>query len=221
MKIMPFGDDQAHGQIAGAVIVQRWRGLVFCKEYTKPNNPKTQEQKRQRGKFSNAVNAWNHLTPVEVEYWKIQAIGKSYTGYNLFISDYILNPPYSSTPFLFNIMNSGVINSPRSSFSNGWRFTFFSDTLSKSLISVDDNSNTVTKINKYKPIYFSGIQILKVSEDLNIQYADTITVQYDLFKYLDIFLPAINGISKVLYIANDGSTFYDSSYNIIACPKGG
>ena len=43
--------------------------------------------------YQNAVSAWNELNPFERNTWNALALGKKYTGYNLFVKTYLLKPP--------------------------------------------------------------------------------------------------------------------------------
>ena len=68
----------------------RWGGQVQVKEkfYT-PANPQTIPQQANRQKLADAVSAWQALTKEQQESYNIRAKYKSYTGYNLYIREYM------------------------------------------------------------------------------------------------------------------------------------
>lgn len=56
-----------------------------------PINPKTGPQLIQQQKMTDAVTAWQDLTPSQKEEYNIKAKGKDMSGYNLFLSEYLLS----------------------------------------------------------------------------------------------------------------------------------
>jgi hypothetical protein len=49
------------------------------------------DQKTNRAVYQDAVAEWNLLSAAEKKVWKDQAVGRSLTGFNLFIQDYYMN----------------------------------------------------------------------------------------------------------------------------------
>ena len=66
---------------------------VYCEKmnfYT-PFNPQTVPQQANRSKFSTAIASWQALTESQQASYNIRAKYKSYSGYNLYISEYMLS----------------------------------------------------------------------------------------------------------------------------------
>ena len=91
MNVIPFGDDQAHGRLGKSVIFERRRGKVYCKTYKIPKDPRSQAQLDRRTCFYKGTQAWNLLTQSEKDYYNGLAVGQSYTGYNLFLRQFLLS----------------------------------------------------------------------------------------------------------------------------------
>lgn len=53
----------------------------------------TDSRTAQRTKYTNSVNAWNALSQAEQDVYIDRAKNKRYTGYNLFLSEFIIIPP--------------------------------------------------------------------------------------------------------------------------------
>ena len=60
------------------------------KFYT-PTNPQTEPQQTNRSKFSTAIASWQALTELQQASYNIRAKYKNYSGYNLYISEYMLS----------------------------------------------------------------------------------------------------------------------------------
>jgi len=61
---------------------------IKMKYYT-PTNPQTIPQQANRSKFANAITAWQSLTLTQKEGYNERAKYKQYSGYNLFIREYM------------------------------------------------------------------------------------------------------------------------------------
>lgn len=59
---------------------------------TTPNNPRTDAQQANRGKFAAAMAAWAGLTPLEQGVWNTKAAKKGRRGYNQFVQWYMRQP---------------------------------------------------------------------------------------------------------------------------------
>jgi hypothetical protein len=61
------------------------------RRYVIPANPDTPNQKRQRGRFKDAVKAWHELSHDGKKAYNIRAQKKklNISGYNLFVSEYL------------------------------------------------------------------------------------------------------------------------------------
>lgn len=79
----------ASGTIAGNITFSKRASGQQVRFQNKQKDKITSARTEQRDKFSDAVDAWNLLTPTEKRSWNTQAKGQNVTGYNLFISIYI------------------------------------------------------------------------------------------------------------------------------------
>jgi hypothetical protein len=59
--------------------------------YYYPTNPNTIPQQTRRTKFQNAIWAWQALTYTAKQVYNAKAIRKNYSGYNLFIKQFMLS----------------------------------------------------------------------------------------------------------------------------------
>lgn len=68
----------------------RWGKVIQEKlPFYTPTNPQTVPQQANRQKLTNAVTAWQALTPTQKAVYNKNAIGKEMSGYNLFLSEYL------------------------------------------------------------------------------------------------------------------------------------
>ena len=65
-------------------------GTQYARNYTQGKNPRTPPQQANRGKMGPANDAWHALTPAQKAVWDMKAKKLPMTGYNLFISNYLL-----------------------------------------------------------------------------------------------------------------------------------
>jgi hypothetical protein len=66
------------------------RGIFSAlSNYYIPKNPRTEAQQANRQKMSDAVSAWQDLTPFEKNCYNAFAVGKKLSGYNLFLKNYL------------------------------------------------------------------------------------------------------------------------------------
>ena len=56
-----------------------------------------------RQNYKNAVAAWIELSPTEKLEYKKKALNKRYTGFNLFVKNYILRPPITGNYLMTEI----------------------------------------------------------------------------------------------------------------------
>lgn len=74
-----------HGR-SGDVIYYNVNGNQYVRSYTIPQNPGTVGQQKNREAFSDAVKEWQSLAPDKKTFYNHLAEGRSFSGYNLFIS---------------------------------------------------------------------------------------------------------------------------------------
>jgi hypothetical protein len=75
----------------GRLIYYSRMGKTCVRSHVIPRNPRTEAQQKNRDLFAEAVNSWKLLTAEEKNLWKLKAAMKKRTGYNFFISSFILN----------------------------------------------------------------------------------------------------------------------------------
>jgi len=73
--------------VAKGSYLKYWNGYYFTRKIPESQ---TVEQMAVRATFENGKTAWNELNEVEKDEYNKKAVGKSYTGYNLFIKEYII-----------------------------------------------------------------------------------------------------------------------------------
>ena len=215
MIVTPFGDTQAHGAFGKSVILERRRGIVYAKSFRIPKNPRSIEQKIQRQKFTVAIAGWQSLTPLEQDYFNQLASGKTYTGFNLYVSKQLLETPPSTTPLLITNLTSLHITTTRSIYSLGWDFLFFNPSPHIIFGSIEDNSNLFTvRLTSPTPVFLQ-INIEESEQSIDIHANDTILLTFNTDTNLYIFFPAVNE-NMQLYVADDGSTYYDAGMTNLA-----
>lgn len=70
----------------------RWGKIIQEKlPFYFPTNPQTEAQQTNRQKMNNAVVAWQALTDEQKEVYNEIAKGKDLSGYNVFLSEYLLS----------------------------------------------------------------------------------------------------------------------------------
>jgi len=67
------------------------RTKYYREPYYIPKNPRTVSQQSNRQKYKNAVAAWQALTNSQKEVYNMRARNKKFSGYNLFIKEYLLS----------------------------------------------------------------------------------------------------------------------------------
>jgi len=75
----------------GRLIYYNRMGKTCVRSHVIPRNPRTEAQQKNRDLFAEAVNRWKLLTAEEKNLWNVKAARKQRTGYNFFISSFILN----------------------------------------------------------------------------------------------------------------------------------
>jgi len=218
MVITPFGDNQARGDLAGSVIYQRRRGQVICKKYARPHDPHSPDQLDQRQKFLNAVSAWNALPVVDRDYWNFLATGKTFTGYNLFISRYLFEHKPSTTPLVLQHIENLHITTTRGTTSTAWWFYFLSYPGSVSICSISDNFNHQWNYTNPLPApSFFRIDLYPGHTPISVEDGDTLELTFDGSQFLLLWLPEVKQPSGIyLYFADDGSSYYDPALTLLA-----
>lgn len=65
--------------------------VVVQEKFYAPANPQTEAQQANRQKMTNGVAAWQALTPEQKEVYNKRAKYKHFSGYNLFLREYLLS----------------------------------------------------------------------------------------------------------------------------------
>lgn len=96
----PLKSVNASGTLGKAMIFQNWKGIPRVKKYRKPTQPNTASQLDKRNLIRIAVSRWQTLTTFLKSLWQttIGKIGKTMSGYNYFLSEYIKSMVAGETP---------------------------------------------------------------------------------------------------------------------------
>jgi hypothetical protein len=85
----PFLSIAASGTVSKLITASRWKGIPYMREWFKPQNPRTQEQVKQRTRLTKAVYSWHQEDDTTKQAWEQQAQGKAVSGFNLYVRAYI------------------------------------------------------------------------------------------------------------------------------------
>ena len=89
----PLLSISARGKIAKTLVFLSWKGIDTVRKYVIPTNPKSTDQQKQRGYFSDAIDAWHEdgYNTLDVTAWNLLALaGKAVaSGFNMFVKYYI------------------------------------------------------------------------------------------------------------------------------------
>jgi len=216
MLVTPYGDPEAHGTISKTLTFIRRRGIIYARPYKVPKDPRSAGQIAQRQLFFDAVASWHTLSSTTQDYFNAAATGQSYTGFNLYISRYMLGTLPSTTPLIMLHILDAVIAVVRSPVWNGWRFRFQALSPQVQLGMIRDNQNIwnddLTVLSSTGTI----VTVAENTETINVHFRDTVTIDYDLVTNFVIYFPAVI-IETHLYLADDGSTYYDLAMTQLAC----
>ena len=109
---------------------------------------------------------------------------------------------------------------PRSNHEWGWGLYVIDIESDTAFGSVYDNGNTYQKGNSYARLRDALLQIGSEDEEINIPAGDRLEITYDGGQRLLIYLPRITGLGIQeginLYVATDGSTYYDEGLTKLA-----
>lgn len=81
----PLMSLEAHGSIGSTLTYEQYRGMYYCKGYSKPSDKKTESQARSRTIFSDAVKTYRKLVKKDREAMDVLTLGQVQTGYNLYV----------------------------------------------------------------------------------------------------------------------------------------
>ena len=142
---------------------------------------------------------------------------------NLYTEKYILGTLPSTTPFEMKELLNMHLNMIRSTEVYGWSLDLRVKDVEWSFGFVYDNQNTFPGYLAHDDDYPIGLQIVEVDEAIAIQKGDCFIVDYkkqDTSEgQVTIYMPAIT-TNKYLYVADDGSTYYDGAMTQLACAPG-
>lgn len=215
MLVTPYGDPNAHGTIGRTLTFIRRRGIVYARPYRIPFDPKSQAQLDQRQLFREAKLGWDALSSESRDYYNTRAQGQTYTGYNYYISKYMLDQLPSETPIQVSDITNAWIGYLRSTNFNGWNIYWKPDPTGANYGHIWDNENIYKDGVSYLPARNLKIGVNKISQDIDIQFRDTFTIEYDGAQILTIYLKALDS-NAVFFVAQDGSTYYDSAMKKLA-----
>ena len=91
----------ARGKLADSLVFGGWKGIAWCREYFVPQNPQSADQVALRLIFSQSVESWhNDVDSDTKDDWQtaIENKGETMSGFNFFVSEYILSMRNGETP---------------------------------------------------------------------------------------------------------------------------
>lgn len=81
----PLMSLEAHGSIGSTLTYEQYRGMYYCKSYSKPSEKKTEKQAKSRSVFKEAVATYRKLVKKDREAMDCLTIGQVQSGYNLYV----------------------------------------------------------------------------------------------------------------------------------------
>jgi len=96
----PLMSIDARGQFAKSMVFGGWKGIQWARMYFIPQNPNTDDQKAIRLIFTQAVSKWQDQVAPNTDNWQVaaDATGKTLSGFNFFVSEYINSMRAGQTP---------------------------------------------------------------------------------------------------------------------------
>ena len=96
----PLMSIDARGAFAKSMVFGGWKGIQWARMYFIPQNPQTDAQDAIRLIFSQGVQRWQGGGAVVAADWETaaQATGKTLSGFNFFMSEYINSMRAGETP---------------------------------------------------------------------------------------------------------------------------
>jgi hypothetical protein len=91
--IGPLCSISAAGSLGDTITFQSVHGRPVARRHASPTNTPTPSQAARRASYAAGVTAWHALTAEEVSAWRLAGSLKALTGFNAFISDWLLTPP--------------------------------------------------------------------------------------------------------------------------------
>jgi len=86
-KISNIFGTKFSGRIGKDMVAASWKGHEYVRTYAKPPNRNTEGQQEARGRFAEAVGAWQELSHIQRLFYGRIAEGMS--GFNLYISRHV------------------------------------------------------------------------------------------------------------------------------------
>ncbi len=125
----------------------------------------------------------------------------------------------SETAWQITNLTNISITTTRSTVADGWRHVVKNQTGLTSYGRTSDNANTYTDLSTTGGAESVRIDETYRTENFNIQAGDTLTLTSTdgTPTTLTVYLPALSGsTNSTLYVADDGSTYYDSALTNLA-----
>lgn len=206
-------------------------GSHISRAYVKPVQPATTKQVTWWDIFADGVAEWQSLNQSQKNIWNIktQHIHESMTGFNLFMRNYLrshYSPAPSTNPLMVRKVSAGVIYNLRgvNGYNGSWLYIRYSPILALAINY--DNSNYFWSYNTLSSAAALTIRLMCSSNPtISYQYADGVDIEYwdslGIPKNLRIKIPAVSLPYPTridLWVADDGSTYYDSAMTLLACP---
>lgn len=222
-KIVPYGDLNAHGSLAGSVSFRRRYNYVVFQKKPYPKQPNSAGQIAQRTAFKSALDDWYQYDAQSKEYFRLRGAQLGMTGLNLFIRAKLLNIMPSTIAISLKQVTSAQIINIRSPITDGFNWEFQPVPQEAGFARIVDNDNSYIWLNTYPGSKIMGIEVSGMDvEFLEYQFRDGIA--YTVIDHLGATRNIISRIpesppnsdSILYYISTDGSAFYDSALTHLA-----
>jgi hypothetical protein len=89
VKVRNVRGDEYSGTIGKYTTASKWKRVRYLRKWAMPTNPRTPMQMTHRKLFAKAVDMWHTLTPEQKTAYDRMASQYGYSGYNLFVKEYI------------------------------------------------------------------------------------------------------------------------------------
>jgi hypothetical protein len=105
----PLFSISGKGKLKNIITYRERYGKSYSYKFYYPGSKKyfipSTEQIQNRKTYRSAVAAWNSLSENEKNIYRKRSKGKNYSGYNLFVKEYLVSPP---PPKIFSIYGNKI-----------------------------------------------------------------------------------------------------------------
>ena len=222
--IVPYGDPNAHGSIGDVVTFRRRYGKVIFQKKPFPKQPNSAGQIAQRNAFKNALSGWYALNQFHKDFYNIHGPELGMTGLNLYIQQALLgNLPSTTSLQIRRIVDCNIIT-VRAAQPNGILWLFRNDPFTLNWWTHWDNANTKLASYYTGSQYIATLVLQQNTSPYPIySFRDGVWIQFhtaiatNLEMLIRIPESDMTTGTKIFWIADDGSVYFDSAMQNLAC----